>query len=96
MEVAGNTIVIRKKAVIASGKEAPASAEVKVKIPAIPKAPKVKIDYVKGTINFGKGTQYIKSAAITDTPPFLTSVPGVVSAFSKFSITFSASCYDHS
>ena len=67
MEIAGNTIVIRKKADNATeGKKVPASAEVKVKITAIPKAPKVKIDYVKGTINFGKGTEYIKSAAITD------------------------------
>ena len=68
MEITGNTIVLRKKAVTTAGKEAPASAEVKVKITAIPKAPKAKIDYVKGTINFGKGTEYIKlgSAAIAD------------------------------
>ena len=66
MEIAGNTIVLRKKAVddtTNTTKNVPASAEIKVKIPAIPKAPKVKIDYVKGTINFGKGTQYVK---ITD------------------------------
>ena len=66
MEITGNTIVLRKKAVddtTNTTKNVPASAEIKVKIPAIPKAPKVKIDYVKGTINFGKGTQYVK---ITD------------------------------
>ena len=72
MEITGNTIVIRKKAVDGTTdptKGVPASAEVKVKIPAIPKAPKAKIDYVKGTISFGKGTEYIKlsTAAISDT-----------------------------
>ena len=70
MEITGNTIVLRKKAVdnTDSTKGVPASAEVKVKIPAIPKAPKAKIDYVKGTISFGKGTEYIKlgTAAISD------------------------------
>lgn len=70
MEITGNTIVLRKKAVdnTDSTKGVPASAEVKVKIPAIPKAPKAKIDYVKGTISFGKGTEYIKlgTAAIGD------------------------------
>ena len=64
MEIAGNTIVIRKKANNTDGKKTPASAEVKVKIPAIPKAPKVKIDYVKGTINFGKGTEYVKGDTV--------------------------------
>ena len=71
MEITGNTIVIRKKAVDGTTdptKGVPASAEVKVKITAIPKAPKAKIDYVKGTISFGKGTEYIKlgNAAIGD------------------------------
>ena len=45
-KVAGTTIVIRKDATA----EAPASPEVKVKIGASAKAPKVSIDYVKGTI----------------------------------------------
>ena len=45
-KVAGTTIVIRKDAT----EEAPASPEVKVKIGASAKAPKVSIDYVKGTI----------------------------------------------
>jgi hypothetical protein len=45
-KVAGTTIVIRKDAT----EEAPASPEVKVKIGASAKAPKVSIDYVKETI----------------------------------------------
>ena len=45
-KVAGTTIVIRKDATA----EAPASPEVKVKIGASAKAPKVSIDYVKRTI----------------------------------------------
>ena len=45
-KVAGTTIVIRKDATA----KAPASPEVKVKIGASAKAPKVSIDYVKGTI----------------------------------------------
>lgn len=62
-KIAGTTIVVRKKAVdnAASGGEttrageaevkgAPAGPEVKIKIPAAPKAPKVTIDYVKGTV----------------------------------------------
>lgn len=36
----------------------PAGAEVKVKIPAAPKAPKVTIDYAKGTIKLPKNAQY--------------------------------------
>ena len=45
-KVAGTTIVIRKDATA----EAPASPEIKVKISASAKAPKVSIDYVKGTV----------------------------------------------
>ncbi len=69
--VAGTTIIVRKAAVeAAEGKEgAPASAEVKVKIPAIPKAPKVTIDYVKGLVKLGKNTEYATLAkAVADTP----------------------------
>ena len=69
--VAGTTIIVRKAAVEeAAGKEGvPASAEVKVKIPAIPKAPKVTIDYVKGLVKLGKNTQYATlDKAIADTP----------------------------
>lgn len=69
--VAGTTIIVRKAAVeAAGGKEgAPASAEVKVKIPAIPKAPKVTIDYVKGLVKLGKNTEYTTLAkAVVESP----------------------------
>ena len=58
--VAGTTILVRKTAVEKAADVAgtPASAEIKVKIPAIPKAPKVTIDYVKGMVKLGKGTEY--------------------------------------
>ena len=58
--VAGTTIIVRKTAVETQGDTlgTPASAEIKVKIPAIPKAPKVTIDYVKGLVKLGKNTQY--------------------------------------
>lgn len=59
VEVAGTTIVVRKVADDSSAddKKAPASAEVKVKIPAAPKAPKVTVDYAKGTIKLPKSAQ---------------------------------------
>lgn len=58
--VAGTTIIVRKTAVETQNDTlgTPASAEIKVKIPAIPKAPKVTIDYVKGMVKLGKGTEY--------------------------------------
>jgi len=37
---------------------APAGVEVKIKIPTSPKAPKVTIDYAKGTVKFPKNAQY--------------------------------------
>ncbi len=72
--VAGTTIIVRKAAVeAAEGKEgAPASAEVKVKIPAIPKAPKVTIDYVKGLVKLGKNTEYTTLAKAVDATPVWT------------------------
>ena len=58
--VAGTTIIVRKTAVATAGDVVgtPASAEIKVKIPAIPKAPKVTIDYIKGLVKLGKNTEY--------------------------------------
>ena len=55
--VAGTTLVVRKAASKAAGSEAPAGTEVKVKIPAVAKAPKVKVDYVKGVISLPKGVE---------------------------------------
>ena len=57
VEVAGTTLVVRSKAVTTGEKTAPAGVEVKVKIPAAPKAPKVTIDYVKGTFKLPKNAQ---------------------------------------
>ena len=55
--VTGTTLVLRKAAVETAGAEAPASAEVKVKIPAAAKGPKVSVDYVKGIISLPKGVE---------------------------------------
>lgn len=55
-KVAGTTIIIRLKAVdtaaegTTAAKSTPAGPEIKVKIPAAPKAPKVTVDYTKGTV----------------------------------------------
>ncbi len=59
-EVAGTTILVRKAAVDGSTDpkdDAPASAEVKVKIAAAPKAPKVTVDYAKGSVKLPKKTE---------------------------------------
>lgn len=55
--VAGTTLVVRKAASKTAGSEVPAGTEVKVKIPAVAKAPKVKVDYVKGVISLPKGVE---------------------------------------
>lgn len=68
-KVAGTTVVIRKTAVPNeedSTKGLPASPEVKVKIPASPKAPKVTIDYVKDTV---KVTDKMQIALLTGSEP---------------------------
>ena len=57
VEVAGTTLVVRSKAVTTGEKTAPAGVEAKVKVPAAPKAPKVTIDYVKGTFKLPKNAQ---------------------------------------
>lgn len=57
VEVAGTTLVVRSKAVPSGEKAAPAGVEVKVKIPAAPKAPKVTIDYVKGIFKLPKNAE---------------------------------------
>ena len=54
--MAGTTLMIRTAAVTTGENLAPVGAEVKVKIAAAPKAPKVKVDYGKGTIALPKGT----------------------------------------
>lgn len=55
--VAGTTIIIRKAAVTTEGNEALAGAEVKVKVAAAPKAPKVKVDYKKGLVTLPKASE---------------------------------------
>ena len=57
VEIAGTTLVVRSKAVTTGEKTAPAGVEVKVKVPAAPKAPKVTIDYVKGIVKLPKNAQ---------------------------------------
>lgn len=65
-KVAGTTLVMREAAVeseAAAGDKpavvgAPAGAEVKVKVSAMPKAPKVTIDYTKDTVKLPKKAQY--------------------------------------
>ncbi len=65
-KVAGTTLVMREAAVenkaAAEGEAAvagaPAGAEVKVKVSAMPKAPKVTIDYTKDTVKLPKKAQY--------------------------------------
>lgn len=58
VEIAGTTIIVRKAAVTSGDNAAVASPEVKVKIAAAPKAPKVTVDYVNGKIKLAKGTEY--------------------------------------
>lgn len=55
--IAGTTLVIRKAADATN--MVPAGTEVKVKIPAIAKAPKVKVDYVKGNITLPKNAEVV-------------------------------------
>ncbi len=55
--VAGTTLMIRKAAVTTKGSEVLAGAEAKVKIAAAPKAPKIKVDYKKGTVTLPKNTE---------------------------------------
>lgn len=58
-KMAGANIVIFKSPVeMGEGKDHPKGVEVKVKIPASPKAPKVTIDYVKGQIKLPKNCEY--------------------------------------
>ena len=61
--VSGTTLVVRKAADKTEG--TPAGTEVKVKIPAIAKAPKVKVDYVKGTITLPKNAEVVLVDATT-------------------------------
>ncbi len=65
LAVTGTTLVMRAKAVNETAADkvkdnAPAGAEVKVKIPAMAKAPKVSLDYVKGLISLPKGVEISK------------------------------------
>ena len=55
--MAGTTLMLRKAAIPEGENQAPAGAETKVKVAAAPKAPKVKVDYGKGTITLPKGTE---------------------------------------
>ncbi len=55
--IAGTTIVVRSAADSTVGSEKLVGTEVKVKISAIAKAPKVKVDYAKGTITLPKGAE---------------------------------------
>ena len=57
VEIAGTTLVVRSKAVLTGDNVAPAGVDVKVKIAAAPKAPKVTADYAKGLFKFPKGTE---------------------------------------
>lgn len=52
--IAGTTLLIRQKATLTT----PASVETKIKVAAAAKAPKVAIDYVKGTISIPKGVEF--------------------------------------
>lgn len=52
---AGSTIIIRKKAI---PETTPAGPEAKVKIAAAAKAPKISVDYVKGTVKFSDKMKY--------------------------------------
>lgn len=52
--VAGTTLLIRERATATT----PAGVEAKIKIPAAAKAPKVTIDYVKGTVSIPKGVEF--------------------------------------
>ena len=54
LTVAGSTILVRA---ISPAWDAPATAEVKVKIAAVPKAPKVTLDYAKNSIKLPKGSE---------------------------------------
>lgn len=68
--VAGTTLIVRKEAVAAEDKivGAPAGNEVKVKIAALAKAPKVTPDYVNGVVKLAKGTEY-RVIYLKDTTP---------------------------
>lgn len=55
--IAGTTWVVRQAAVTTTG-SAVAGTEIKVKIPAIAKAPKVSVDYTKGSVKLPKGSEY--------------------------------------
>ncbi len=64
-KIAGTTIIVRQKASDEKDKEAPAGPEVKVKIPAAAKAPKVTVDYAKDNI---KVTEKMQIALLGTTP----------------------------
>ncbi len=57
-EMAGTTILVHEKQSVNPLK--PIGADVKIKIKAAAKPPKVTIDYVKGTIKFPKGAEWVK------------------------------------
>lgn len=84
-KVAGTTIVVRQEAKDNNVLAAPASAEVKVKIPAIAKAPKITIDYAKGQINIGNKLEYgiVEAAGIKKSGGAYTEGSGKVD-ISKF------------
>lgn len=65
MAVTGGTIVVRQQTYDEDGETiiAPASAEVKVKISASPKAPKIVVDYVKSQIKLPKASEVQISVA---------------------------------
>ena len=85
VEVAGTTLVVRSKAVTTGNKLAPAGVEVKVKIAAAPKAPKVTADYAKGVFKLPKNAQ----AQIIYTEPAATRSTGdiVVTEWKDLTIT---------
>ena len=72
VEVAGTTLVVRSKAVPSGEKAAPAGVEVKVKIPAAPKAPKVTIDYAKGIFKLPKNAEATVDSQIIFNEPDTT------------------------
>lgn len=76
MSVAGGTIVVRKQTYSDDGESiiAPVSAEVKVKISAAPKAPKVTIDYVKGLIKLPKAAEI--QVSVNGNPDTFTNASG--------------------
>ncbi|MDE7327877.1 MAG: hypothetical protein K2N63_16645 [Lachnospiraceae bacterium] len=84
--LAGTTIVVRSAAIsgftkggtgstnVNSDSDVPAGTEVKVKISAVAKAPKVKVDYAKGIITLPKGVE-----AMLDTGSKYAEVTGKIS-----------------